>query len=137
MVKIAVVYLGNLRCESTHEPSGMKLITDAPVDNMGKGEAFSPTDLMATALGSCILTTMAIVAAREGIALEGADISVTKEMTTVGPRRIERLRVTLTMKADLPDDHKRRLENAAQACPVKKSLHPDIDVPMTIHWPRV
>lgn len=134
MVKVDVVYQGSLRCRAVHGPSGMSLITDAPTDNMGKGEAFSPTDLVATALGSCILTTMGIVAQREGIALTDAHASVTKEMSASGPRRITRLAVTLTIPTPLPEDHRRRLEAAARSCPVHKSLHPDIDAPVEIVW---
>src|ERR1051325_1699972 len=82
MVQIDITYQGQLRCQSTHQPSGTKVLTDAPVDNMGKGESFSPTDMVATALGTCMLTTMGIVAQRKNIDISGSTVSVTKEMVT-------------------------------------------------------
>ncbi|MEP0843132.1 MAG: OsmC family protein [Phycisphaerae bacterium] len=135
MVEIRIAYEGQLHCRATHGPSSSVLVTDAPVDNMGKGEAFSPTDLVATALGTCILTTMAIVAQRHQIDIAGATARVTKEMTSTPPRRIARLAVEVHMPAPLTPDDRRRLENAAHACPVHKSLHPDVAAPITIQWP--
>jgi putative redox protein len=110
------------------------LQTDAPVDNMGKGESFSPTDLVGTALATCMLTTMGIVAQRHGIDMAGATARVTKEMVTTPHRRIGRLAVTIRMPRTLPDEDRRRLENAARACPVHRSLHPDVDAPIAIEW---
>ncbi len=110
------------------------MTTDAPADNMGRGESFSPTDLMATALGTCILTTMGIVAQRHGIDMTGARATVEKHMSAEPPRRIARLPVTISMPAGIPPEHRSRLENAAHACPVHRSLHPDIEAPIVFHW---
>jgi putative redox protein len=135
MVQIDSTYEGQLRCAATHGPSGNTLTTDAPKDNMGKGESFSPTDLVATALGTCMLTTMGIVAQRNNIAMAGATASVTKEMVTQPSRRIGRLGVTITVPGTFSDDDRKRLEGAALACPVHRSLHPDVQIPVTFNWP--
>jgi putative redox protein len=134
MVIIEVGYDGDLRCSATHGPSGSTLATDAPVDNHGRGERFSPTDLVATALGTCILTTMGIVAERHEFDLRGATVRVTKEMTSQPVRRIARLGVTITMPQPAPEAMRRRLETAALRCPVKQSLHPDVEAPVTWQW---
>lgn len=134
MVEIKSTYEGDLHCVAIHGPSGSELPTDAPVDNQGRGAAFSPTDLVATALGTCILTTMAIYARRKQLPLEGARARVGKEMTTEGPRRIARLTVQVVMP--LPADHPeaRALVAAADTCPVKRSLHPDVRVETEWVW---
>jgi uncharacterized OsmC-like protein len=134
MVRITTAYEGGLRCRATHGPSGTTLVTDAPVDNHGKGESFSPTDLVATALGACMMTIMGIVAERHGIDLTGMKVDTTKEMTAAPPRRIASLRTTITVP--LPADHPQRalLEQAALACPVHKSLHPDVAAPIDFVW---
>jgi putative redox protein len=134
MVQIDVAYQGQLRCDCTHGPSQTHLSTDAPRDNIGKGESFSPTDLLATALGSCMLTTMGIVALRNNLDIAGATIKVEKHMTTTGPRRIARLPVTLHVPHTFSPEDQQRLENAARTCPVYKSIHTDIDAPLTITW---
>jgi putative redox protein len=134
MVEIQISYQGQLRCQAVHGPSGMVLSTDAPVDNMGRGESFSPTDLVATGLGACMMTIMGIVAQRQGIDLEGSTVHVTKEMTTAPPRRIARLTVDITVPRHVSEDDRRRMEHAAHACPVHKSLHPDIETPIAFHW---
>src|SRR4051812_43945238 len=134
MVEITTTYQGQLRTTATHGPSGNSLITDAPKDNMGKGEAFSPTDLVATALATCILTTMGIVAQRNNIDMTDATARVTKEMVTSPIRRIGRLAVTICMPKKLSDEDQKRLENAAHTCPVHKSLHPDVEAPITFTW---
>jgi uncharacterized OsmC-like protein len=126
MVNMTAVYAGDLHCRLTHGPSGAVIETDAPKDNMGKGECFSPTDLVGAALAGCILTTMAIVAKRDGVPFEGARAAVTKEMVTAPTRRIGALPVTVTMPKSVPADYRAKLENAARTCPVHKSLHPDI-----------
>jgi uncharacterized OsmC-like protein len=133
-VHISTTYLGGLRCESTHGPSQRMLLTDAPVDNMGKGEAFSPTDLVATALGTCMATTMGIFAQRHGIDLRGMKVLVEKEMSKEPPRRIAQLTVELRMP--LPATHPQReaLERAAMTCPVHRSLHPDVALPVKFVW---
>lgn len=134
MVDIAISYDGNLRCSATHGPSGTNLLTDAPKDNMGNGEAFSPTDLVATALGTCILTTMAIAARHRGIELAGATMKVTKEMVTKPVRRIARLTVELHIPIEVPEKQRAALEWAARSCPVHKSMHPDVEMPIAIVW---
>ena len=134
MVTIEGRYVGGLRCEATHGPSGSKILTDAPVDNMGKGEAFSPTDLVATALGTCIVTTMAIVAERRGIDFAGASFLVEKHMATDPVRRIGRLPVTIRLPASLDPETRTILERAAYTCPVHKSLHPDVAAPISFQY---
>jgi putative redox protein len=134
MVTLTSVYEGGLRCRATHGPSGTTLVTDAPVDNHGKGESFSPTDLVASALGACMMTILAIVAERHGVDVAGMKAETVKEMTQTPPRRISSLRTRLTIP--LPADHPRRaaLEEAARTCPVHKSLHPDIDASIEFVW---
>lgn len=134
MIQIDLVYEGKLRCMAKHGPSGVTLSTDAPVDNMGRGESFSPTDLVATALGACMLTIMGIIAQRHELNLAGTTVRVTKEMTTTPPRRIARLAVTIDVPVKLSEDDRKRLENGAMTCPVHKSLHPDIEAPVTFKW---
>jgi len=133
-VHISTNYLGELRCEATHGPSQAKLLTDAPVDNMGKGESFSPTDLVATALGTCIATTIGIVAQRCDVDVRGMRVTVEKEMTAEPPRRIARL--TTEVFLPLPANHPQReaLERAALGCPVHRSLHGDMELPMKFLW---
>lgn len=135
MVQIDIVYEGELHTRAKHGPSGMELVTDAPKDNQGRGEAFSPTDLLATALGSCMLTIMGIVARREQIALEGTKVRVTKEMTATPPRRVARLTVMFDLPVPVTPEQKIKLENAAHTCPVHRSLHPDVEVVTTFNWP--
>lgn len=132
MVEISVVYRGELRCEASHGPSGTVLSTDAPVDNQGKGESFSPTDLVATALGTCMLTIMGIVARRHDLDLEGTTVTVTKEMVNEPVRRIGRLPVTIRLPEHVTDEQRKLLERAALTCPVHKSLHPDIEIPVDL-----
>jgi putative redox protein len=134
MVKIEIVYQGELHCQATHGPSGATLVTDAPVDNMGKGQSFSPTDLVATALGTCILTIMGIQAQRHGVDLGGTRVSVTKEMTAVPVRRIGRLVTQVRVPVQLEPEMRQRFEAAAHACPVHRSLHPDIEAPIAFEW---
>ena len=137
MVKITGEYQGDLHCVATHEPSANTLVTDAPKDNQGRGEAFSPTDLTATSLGTCILTTMAIVARKHGCEIRGARFEVTKEMSTDTPRRIARLPVQVWLplaKSSLPKELVRLLEHIGESCPVSQSLHPAIEKPFTLHW---
>jgi putative redox protein len=130
VVRIEVAYRGDLRCEALHGPSGRALLTDAPTDNQGKGESFSPTDLVATALASCILTTMGIVAARHGIDLTGTTAAVEKHMVADPLRRIARLPVTIRFGKPLDDEQKRLLERTAHTCPVHRSLGPDVEKPI-------
>lgn len=131
-----IIYSGNLRTKATHLKSNTVIQTDAPVDNNGKGEMFSPTDLVATALGSCMMTIMGIKARDKGWKLEDTSITIEKIMAA-GPRRISEIKVTLTFPASAPADHAARaiLENAARNCPVAKSLHPDIHQNIRFIWP--
>lgn len=131
MVTQTGTYLGGLRCELVHEPSGARIGTDAPKDNEGEGALFSPTDLVGAALGSCIATTIAIVARRRGFDVAPMSWRVEKEMTTSGPRRIARLGVTLRLPAALTPEQRQIAERAAHSCPVHASLHPDVQAPVT------
>jgi uncharacterized OsmC-like protein len=132
MVKVSLEYQGGLHCQATHGPSGATVSTDAPVDNQGKGESFSPTDLVATALGACMATIMGIYARQHGVALEGMRIEVQKEMTQAAPRRIAKLTVDIWPPAGLARNP--ALEHAALTCPVHHSLHPDVEKPVNFHW---
>jgi len=134
-VDIQVTYEGGLRCKAVHGPSGESLLTDAPADNQGQGASFSPTDLVPTSLGACILTTMAIMAERRGIDLSGARVDVQKHMVADPQRRIARLPVTLTMPPGIPAEFRDRLEKAAHTCPVHRSLGADVDAPIEFVWP--
>lgn len=134
MVRIDIDYTGQLHTRCVHEPSSSALETDAPRDNEGLGESFSPTDLLATAVGTCMLTTMAILARRKGWAIEGATAVVGKHMASQPHRRVERLEVEIAMPAGVPDEARPVLERAAHTCPVKKSLHPDVDVRTGFRW---
>ena len=116
-----VEYKGELRTEAVHLKSGKTIITDAPIDNQGKGEAFSPTDLVATALGSCMITIMGIVAEREGITLDGTTAEVEKVMAT-DPRRIGEVKIKIKFIQKLNRDQRDKLERAAKSCPVSGSL---------------
>ncbi len=134
MVEIQMEYQGALRVQATHGPSGAEVCTDAPVDNHGRGESFSPTDLVATALGGCVLTVMGIYAERHEIDLRGTTIRVRKIMSTTPPRRIACLEMTLQCPIDPGLRHSQALELAAHSCPVHQSLHPEIEKPMSFLW---
>jgi uncharacterized OsmC-like protein len=133
-VQIDVIYEGGLRTRATHGPSGNSVLSDAPVDNHGRGESFSPTDLVATALGTCMATVMGIFAERHGIDLRGMRVTVKKEMVQAPVRRIGRL--TSEIRIPWPPDHPHReaLERTALTCPVHQSLHPDVEKPVTFLW---
>jgi len=134
MVKITGEYQGELHCTAVHGPSGQALVTDAPKDNQGKGEAFSPTDLAATSLAVCMTTIMAMAARKHGVELKGTRYEVTKTMSAEPPRRIVKLETQfwLSIRRDaLPAGV---LETAAANCPVHLSLHPAIEKPVTFHW---
>lgn len=134
MVPIAVRYEGDLRCAAVHGPSRQELVTDAPVDNHGRGESFSPTDLVATALATCMATVIGIKARQKGLDVTGMTVAVEKHMSEDSPRRIVRLPLTITLP--LPPDHpdRRLLEATALGCPVHHSVHPDIEKPVTFLW---
>jgi putative redox protein len=134
MVNISVRYEGELHCEATHGPSRTQITTDAPTDNLGKGEAFSPTDLVATALATCMATTMGMRAHEQGVDLKGMTISVQKEMSKDPPRRIVGLpsEVHIPLPPDSP--HRELLERTALNCPVHKSLPSEINRPTKFFW---
>ena len=134
MVSIHVDYTGQLRCSAKHVTSGAVLETDAPVDNHGLGASFSPTDLCATAMATCMATIMGIKAASMNIELKGMRIQVDKHMSNDVPRRISKLPVTIWVPVKLSPEQQEALRRAAEACPVHHSLHPDIEKPLTIHW---
>ncbi len=135
MVSIHITYDGNKACSLTHDDSGSTIRTTAPKDIGGEGTTFSPTDLVAAALGSCVLTTIGMFAERNEIDLTGCGIHVTKEMTTEAPRRIARLAATVTLPADgVPEGFRERLEKIAHTCPVAKSLGPDVELPMAFEY---
>lgn len=133
MVKCNVIYQGGLHCELQHEPSGAKVCSDAPVDNHGKGESFSPTDLMCSAMAACMATIMGIYAEKEGLNLEGASIGVGKIMSA-NPRRIARIETTITLPLPADTPHRAALEDCVLGSPAMRSLHPDIEVPITWNW---
>ncbi|MCB1224481.1 MAG: OsmC family protein [Verrucomicrobiales bacterium] len=134
MVPITVQYQGDLRCEALHGPSQNTLHTDAPVDNHGRGESFSPTDLVATALATCMATVIGIKAQQKGLDVTGMTVAVEKHMSDDSPRRIVRLPLKITLP--LPPDHPERalLEATALGCPVHHSVHPEIEKPVTWAW---
>jgi putative redox protein len=133
-VEITGKYIGNLKMELIHGPSGATLRTAAPVDNKGDGSSFSPTDLVAAALGSCMVTTMAIVAEREGIVAEAFSFRIEKHMAN-DPRRIGALPVEIHMPAGLTPDQRTKLERAANHCPVHRTLAPEVDQTVTFVYP--
>ena len=128
-----VEYLGNLRTKSTHIQSNNSFITDAPTDNNGKGEAFSPTDTVATGLVSCMLTVMGIKARDMGVDMSGTTAEVTKTMAS-NPRRISKIEVAINFSFETDDKTRKILEHTANTCPVHYSLHPDIEKDITFNW---
>ena len=130
-----VTYESNLRTTCLHLQSGSAIETDAPTDNKGKGERFSPTDLIATGLGACMITTMGIKAESMGIALDGAQVEVTKIMKS-DPRRIGKIITHITMPEGLglEDKNKEILERVARTCPVERSLHPEVELEISFDW---
>jgi len=134
MVHIDVVYEGGLRTRAVHGPSGCELLTDAPKDNRGKGESFSPTDLVAAALGACMLTIVGIVAEQHGWSIEGARARVEKGMVADPARRIGSLEVVISVPGEFSDKEKELLEKAALSCPVHKSLPVEMDLPVRFEF---
>ncbi len=128
-----VTYLGNLRTECEHLKSGNTYITDAPTDNNGKGEAFSPTDTVATGLANCMLTVMGIKARDLEVVLDGSTAEVTKTMAA-NPRRISKIEVVFQLPSGVSEKHQKILQNTANTCPVHHSLHPDIEKIITFNW---
>lgn len=132
---ISTIYNGNLRTEATHLDSGAKIITDAPKDNQGKGEGFSPTDLLVTALSGCMLTIIGIAARTHGFSIDGTTTEVTKIMAAE-PRRIGEIKIVINFPADITYSEKeqRIIKSAAHSCPVAKSLHPDLIQNITFNY---
>ena len=130
-----IVYKGHLRCECTHLQSGTIIETDAPTDNRGKGERFSPTDTLCVALATCVVTTMALKAGELNVSLTGTGIALTKYMLSE-PRRIGKIEVALKIPATANATEKDRLilQKVGDTCPVAKSLHPDLEVHITYDW---
>jgi putative redox protein len=135
MVQQNITYLGALRCEATHSPSSVHLITDAPTDNQGKGESFSPTDLVVTALATCVITTAGMIAQHENVNLEGTKIYAEKHMSTDSPRRIVKVVLDFSMPNGIPLNFRTKLKATAASCPVKQSIHPDIAVDINFRFP--
>lgn len=136
-VSIDIEYAGALRCHAVHGPSGAKMETDAPVDNGGRGAAFSPTDLVATALGTCVATILGKIAERRQLNLRGTRLRVVKTMVQGAGRRIAALHVTIVFPegVHLYAAERARLERGAETCPVKRSLHPDVAVTLVYAYP--
>ncbi|MCC5832606.1 MAG: OsmC family protein [Chlamydiales bacterium] len=129
-----VLYEGDLHTVVTHEPSGQRLHTDAPIDNKGKGETFSPTDLIGASVASCIATVIGVYAERKGWDLRGMRLSVEKTMSTDAPRRIVSLSVEIWMPISIEEKEKEKLEKIALTCPVHNSLRQEIEKPVIFHW---
>ena len=134
MATSTINYTGNLRMKARHELSGTNLLTDAPIDNQGKGEAFSPTDLLATSLGCCMMTIIGIAAREHQFNVDGTSIEVTKVMLS-DPRRVGEVKVEFTFpKHDYTEKEKKIIEAAARTCPVALSLHPDLKQTLIFHY---
>ena len=129
----SIIYTGNLRCEALHNQSNSQIETDAPTDNRGKGERFSPTDLTSVSLATCMLTTMAIKSTDLGVDLTNAKASVTKHMGS-DPRRIVKIEVEVSLPAEASEKNRIILERSSNYCPVAKSLHPDIELDLRYSW---
>ena len=129
----SIVYEGDLRCTAKHIKSGTIIETDAPTDNRGKGEKFSPTDLLCVSLATCMLTTMGIKAGDMGVNISGATADVTKHMLA-DPRRVGQIDVSVVIGANTDEKQKKILENTGYTCPVAKSIHPDIKLNITYTW---
>ena len=134
MVTINLEYTDDLRTTATHMPSGTVIQTDAPTDNLGKGEFFSPTDLCATALGSCIVTTIGVKGLQKGWDLTGSTVKVEKIMSSTSPRRIGQLNVEVKIPDRFSDKDKKHMIKIAHACPVHHSLHPDVVLNISLEW---
>lgn len=133
-VRVEIRYLGDLRCEAIHGPSGDRILTDAPLDNEGKGSAFSPTDLAGTSSGTCMVTLMGIAARRLGVDIEGTTCTVDKEMIADPERRIASLTIHIRVPKPVPPEQQLILERAARTCPVSKSFDPRVRLDVTFEW---
>lgn len=134
MVETKITYEGQLRCKAIHGPSGQSIMTDAPLDNMGKAEYFSPTDLVGVSFGTCMLTVMGIAANKHNIDMSGASATVKKEMASAPARRVGKLTIRIAVPQTLSHEHQRILESAARACPVHKSLSHEIELDIEFKW---
>lgn len=134
MVEIQVTYEGDLRCQAQHGPSQVNVQTDAPVDNQGLGQSFSPTDLVATGLGTCMATIMGIAARKRELDIGGTRVRVIKRMSSDLPRRIIGLDVSIQVPHEFSLAERELLERVAAGCPVMHSIHPDIEVPVSFEW---
>lgn len=132
-VTTKITYTGDLRTRAVHLQSSEELITDAPKDNNGLGQAFSPTDLVATGVGSCMLTVMGIKARDLGVKLEGSEVAITKIMAS-GPRRISALKIQVSLPKNVEDKDRIILERTANTCPVIESIHPEITKEISYLW---
>ena len=135
MVPQSVLYLGELRCKATHGPSSVELVSDAPTDNHGRGESFSPTDLLVTSLATCEVTTMGIVAGRDNVKLDGTRVYAEKHMSTDSPRRVVLIVLKIDFPQGIPHEYRPKLEHTARTCPVAQSLHPDVTIDLTFSYP--
>ncbi len=133
MVHMKAIYLGAKHCKAEHGPSLASLDTDAPKDNQGRGESFSPTDLVATALGTCILTTIAIFAEKDGIDVTNSTMNVEKVMSA-SPRKIASLKTIIDLPKNIPQDYRSKIEAYGNNCPVRVSLHPDVSIPIEYRY---
>lgn len=131
----SIKYKGNLRCEAIHLQSNSEIETDAPTDNRGKGERFSPTDLLCVSLGTCMLTTMGIKAADMQVNMDGATANIVKHMAS-DPRRVARIEVSVSLPGGINEKERLILERTGNNCPVAKSLHPDIQLELTYQWDK-
>ena len=136
MVEMTGEYLGELRCVLKHSPSGTKIETDAPADNHGKAERFSPTDLIGASLMACTTTTLGILTREKNWKLTGIKMRVEKHMSTDTPRRIVKLPLEIWMPIALGPEDRSTVERIVKNCPVYQSIHPDIETPVTIYWPE-
>lgn len=134
MTQLDIEYIGDLRCKVNHVPSGQTFYTDAPIDNQGKGESISPTDMIAAALGACFSTISGIAAKTHGIDIDGMKLSVFKEMAPAPDRKISRLTVNIILPKKLSDKDFAIIKNIIKTCPVAKSIHPDIEVVSSISY---
>ena len=136
-VEMEIVYEGDMRCAATHGPSGQTVTTDAPVDNGGRGAAFSPTDLVGVALGTCMVTIMGLYAKKAGLDITGTRVHVVKDMISRPVRRVGKITVTVTLPGgkSFSAAQREELEKAATFCPVKYSLHPDVNVALEFVYP--
>jgi putative redox protein len=135
MVPVTVLYEGTLRCKATHDNSGVSFITDAPKDNFGNGASFSPTDLVATALGTCMITTIGIKLRGQQVNIDGTHLAIEKHMSTDLPRRIAKIVVKLSFPSGIAADFRPKIKEFGDTCPVAKTLHPDVLLDVQYNFP--